>query len=165
MAEDPPTVLHIGVIDVKYRYDQEKLVKKGKPSKRRRGVSKSITTGAVAEILEAKYSLAEKFFEGNKSWITNEINKSLELGFEAVMTGAPLSHDPYGAATAKIEEAFKDAISLREFDNFIPGVPTKASLDGVNHRLAHPFSKSNPKPRPSFRDTGLYSANIKVWVK
>jgi hypothetical protein len=44
------------------------------------------------------------------------------------------------------------------------GVPTKAALKGINHRLRHPYRKSNPR-RPSFVDTGLYVASFRAWME
>lgn len=156
--------LHLGVSDIPYRYDQQQVGKSGRVLKKRKIVAKSITTGEVAERLEEHYHLMEKFYQGNEEWIDSTLAKSLDSSLEAILSGAPVTQDPYGPAASEIEKAFKEAISLQEFDYFIPGVPTQASLKGVNHRLAHPYAKGNPQ-RPSFRDTGLYQSSIKVWVE
>jgi len=44
----------------------------------------------------------------------------------------------------------------------IPGVPTKAALRGVNHRLKHPYRRRGA--RPSFVDTSLYMSSFKAWA-
>lgn len=154
--------LHFGVIDIAYSYRQ---------AGRRKKVNLSTTTGEVADRLEEKYHLFEDFYRENEAMIADELTKSLEGALEAVMSGAPVTQDPYGAATSKIEDAFKTALATNAFDWRIPGVPTAASgrvpairLGGINHRLKHPYSQDNP-PRPSFIDTGTFQSSMKVWVE
>jgi hypothetical protein len=72
--------------------------------------------------------------------------------------------DPWARGMGKIEQRFRDFISLREVERVgIPGVPTKAALRGISHRLLHPYARSNQR-RPSFRDTGLYMNSFRAWV-
>ena len=78
--------------------------------------------------------------------------------------GAPPSDDIYAGAGAEIEELFRKFLSQKELDGYYPGIPTKASLDGVNHRLAKPNAKGNT-PRPSFIDTGLFESAFRSWVE
>ena len=65
-------------------------------------------------------------------------------------------------AESEIETAFKLFLGQQEMNGVVPGVPTKAALKGVNHRMLHPYAKRGP--RSSFIDTGLYQANFKVWM-
>lgn len=165
------TILHFGVIDHPYTYKQQTLTKKGKIAKKMRTVKVSVTTGQVADWIEEEYSLMERFYEDNKQRIGDELTKSVEDAMEAVLSGAPVTQDPYGSATSELEDLFKKTLSSNGFDGKIPGVPTVASgrvpsvrKGGVNHRLVHPFAKSNPA-RPSFIDTGNYESSFKVWVE
>jgi hypothetical protein len=64
----------------------------------------------------------------------------------------------------EIEAAFRQFLEQQEMDGRVDGVPTKASLKGVSHRLKRPNAKDNPT-RPSFIDTGLYSASMKAWTE
>ena len=79
------------------------------------------------------------------------------------MMGGNVETNIAAGAESKIENMFKKAISGKEFDSLIPGVPTEAAKRGVNHRLAHPYAKRGP--RPSFLDTSLYSSSFKSWVE
>lgn len=163
--------LHFGVIDIPYTYKQQTLTKKGKIAKRMRTIKVSTTTGEVADWIEEDYHLMEHFYEDNKDKIADELTKSLDGAMEAVLTGAPVIQDPYGAATSELEDLFKKTLMMSGFDGRIPGVPTVASgrvpsvrKGGVNHRLARPYAKSNPA-RPSFIDTGTFESSFKMWVE
>lgn len=166
------TALVFGNIDIPYAYDQEQLSKKGKVLKKKKKVTKAITTGDVAAILEDHYQIYETFFELNKQTIGSELAKSYVGAFHRLhATG--VAADPGMAAMSDIEAKFKQFLTDRvmETQQLVTAsahssrqVPTQAALDGVNHRLAHPYAKSNPR-RPSFVDTGLYSATSKVWLK
>lgn len=163
--------IHFGVIDHPYAYVRQLLSKKGKPLKRGQKVELSTTTGEVAERLEERYAIFENFYARERQYIEEQIMESLEGAAESLLSGAPPTHDPFGAATSAIEDRVKRDIMNNAFDWNIPGVPTAASgrvpairQGGVNHRLAHPYSKDNP-PRPSFVDTGNFEASIKVWIE
>lgn len=149
-------VLHLGVTEQSYgdvaTKDGNKITA-GAPS-----------TGDVAQWLEDKYGLMQAFFNAHETDIAGALEQSVGDTLEALLMGAPPQADAFGAGASKIEEMFKDFISSREAEQVgIPGTPTGAALRGVNHRLKHPYSKSNPR-RPSFRDTGLLQASAKVWV-
>lgn len=163
--------IYFGVIDHPYAYEQQRLSKKGKPLKRGQKVTSSVTTGEVAEHLEEKYHLFESYYAANQEFVDGEIIKSLEGSIESLMLGAPPTNDPFGAATSVIEDSIKRVIISNEFDWLVDNVPTAASgrvpsirQGGVNHRLAHPYARSNP-PRPSFVDTGNFESSIKVWIE
>lgn len=102
------------------------------------------------------------FYRVHEGMVAKAIESSLDGAMEALLMGKTV--DPWGRATQAIEARFKDFISSREAERIgLPGVPTKAALTGVNHRLAHPYRRSNPR-RPSFRDTGLFMQSFKSWV-
>ena len=141
-------VLHIGVLEQVYRTATAK--------------AGAITTGDVASILEAKYGLFSAFYKSREQSIADNMALSMKGALEALVMGHRV--DPWGAGTQNIQKEFRDFISTKEAERVgLPGVPTKAALKGVNHRLKHPYRKGNPR-RPSFRDTGLMSASCRAWV-
>lgn len=158
-------ILHLGVVDVPYvdkeaPAAQRKRIKAGKPP-----AANELTTGDVAEILEDKYHVMEVFYEVHKDDIAKDLEKSVEGALETIMMSGPSDVDPFGDATSKIDERFTDFLTNREMEKLgYPGVPTQAALDGVNHRLKHPYAAKN-KRRPSFVDTGLYLASFKSEVE
>jgi hypothetical protein len=149
-------LLHLGVIDIPYAD-----APKSRRSKTARGTQ---TTGDVAGWLEARYHVMETFFELHDQDVANDLANGLSGALENMMTGrSPLSADPFLGATSAIEDRFKKFLSDREMEQIgYPGVPTMAAQMGVNHRLKRPY-KRRPA-RPSFVDTGLYSASFKSWV-
>lgn len=167
-------VLHLGVIDVPYVEKEpegrrkKRLAKNAKrvlPEKLRHPKATEKTTGDVATILEAKYGVMGAFYENNELAIVADLEVSLRDSLEGLIAGGqPIGLDPFGDATSKIEEKFKDFLSSREAERVgIEGTPTRAARRGVNHRFKHPYAKGNPR-RPSFIDTGLYQASMKAWV-
>lgn len=156
--------LHLGVVDVPYKEPTLKVERYGVTS------VASITTGDVASILEAEYHPMEIYFNLHERDVALALEDGLAGVLESLLTGAPLTLDLFGSATAKIEEGFKAFLSNGEMEALgYPGVPTAASgktdkrKGGVNHRLKHPYASDNPS-RPSFIDTGEYQASFKVWV-
>ena len=122
-----------------------------------------VTTGDVAEILEAKYHVIELFYQE----LGDDVSKTLELSaaraIQDLFAGAPpRSVSLTAEAEGEIEAAFRLFLDQRELDGVVPGVPTQAAIRGVNHRLKHPYKKSNPE-RPSFVDTGTYQQSFKAW--
>ena len=164
--------LVMGVVDFPYAYDREQIGKSGKVLKKKAKVKLSITTGEVASILEANYSPMESYFILHKKEIAEWLAESAMAAFrQQHITGSVT--DPSTKAMGLIEDGFKKFLSTREFESVpVPSlrsahssrrVPTQAALDGVNHRLAHPYAKSNPR-RPSLIDTGLYQSAFKAWI-
>ena len=167
MANGP--VLHLGVQDIPYTANpanakppRARKARQGKQRPRRsRPATPNTTTGDVAEILEAKYGLFSTFVEHHEANIMQAVAESARDVLEARLMGAPATIDAFGAAVSKIEKMMKDWVSTQEVESVgIPGVPTKAALDGINHRLK---SKRGER-RPSFIDTGLLEASFKSWV-
>lgn len=140
--------LHLGVIDQPYRSSSKKVG--------------AMTTGAVADILESRYEIMQTFARVHWPTIENAIEGSLQGALETLLMGRKF--DPWGRGMQAIQTKFRRFISSGEAERSgIPGTPTKAALRGVNHRRAHPYAKGNGR-RPSFRDTGLYSASFVSWI-
>ena len=139
--------LHLGVLVQPYRA---------------RGKTGAVTTGDVARWLEERYGIMQAFYRVHGDDVSQAIEQSLGGAMESLLMGQQV--DPWGRGTQAIQAAFRKFISSREAERVgIPGTPTKAALRGVNHRLRHPYAKRN-RPRPSFRDTGLYEASFRAWV-
>ena len=144
------TVLHLGVLDIPYTAGTKKVA-----------VS---TTGDVAEWLEDKYHVYQHFFEAHGVEIAEELTQSLKDFFEDQLSGSPANAVSFTAAESEIKHLFTKFIDTKEMDRLgYPGIPTKASLAGVNHRMKHPYAKRGP--RPSFKDTGTYEAAFKAWLE
>lgn len=139
------TKIHLGVTDIPY-------ATKGH----------SITTGAVAQILEDRYGLFSAFVAMHEKVIQHDIENALRGSLEnMIVRGAP-SKVPLATALSDIEELFRDAISMQSYDFKLPGVPTQAALRGVNRRMKRPYVRRGP--RPSFRDTGTLMNSFRAWV-
>ncbi|HUZ33890.1 MAG TPA: hypothetical protein VMV19_17550 [Xanthobacteraceae bacterium] len=146
--------LHLGVIDLPYVDDSG-------TAKKRKAKVVIETTGDVAEILEKKYGVMQHFFDAHGDEIASALEESLAGSLETLLMGGPSSIDLYASAAAKIEERFHRFLESKEMDAMgVPGVPTLASLLGISHR----FKRKRGPPRPSFIDTGAYSANFKIWL-
>lgn len=163
--------LNLGVIDVNYvegdgLSSQRKRIAKARQGKQRirkgnGGLTPNESTGDVADILENKYALFTVFFELCEEEIMGYLADALEGTIDDLLSGAPLSNNPYGAATERIVLRFRKFIENEEMDETgTPGVPTKAALQGVNHRL----NIKHGARRPSFRDTGLMEASFAAWM-
>ena len=153
------TTLHLGVVEFPYAHEPPEAKAKAKPSD-----TPNVTTGDVAEILEEKYHVMRIFFELHAKEITKTLESGLSASLEALLSGAPPPKNAFQGAEEKIGEQFRQFLSSKEMEKIgYPGVPTKAALAGVNHRLKHPYAKTN-KPRPSFIDTGLYQKSFRAWV-
>lgn len=133
--------LHLGETDIPYQED-------------------SATTGDVAEILERKYHIFQSFVALHGSEIAEAMGEAMQDSLENVLMGAPPVGNPLLAAESRIETLFRDMLSNRELERLgIPGVPTKAALEGRSKR----FKRRKGPPRPSFIDSGQMQAAMKVW--
>lgn len=161
--------LSLGVTDIPYAWGQKagggiSAAKAMSAARKGTGTGGGKTTGDVAEILEAKYGLFSKFVEMHAPVIQHEIENSLRGHLESVLMGKPIGDTAtaFAAATAGIEELFRDALTMQSYDFRIPGVPTQAALSGVSHRFKHPYAARGP--RPSFIDTGLLVSSFRSWT-
>lgn len=164
-------VLHLGVIDVPYanqaqpeKVPQAKKGKKNKPLKPKLE-SGTQTTGDVAEILEKKYGIMDTFQFAHLPDIASELEDSLAGALLTLMMGGQPDPNPFAKAESAITTMFKKFLDNGEVEHMgIEGVPTQAALDGVSHRLKHPYAKGNPR-RESFIDTGGYHDHFTCWVE
>ena len=119
-----------------------------------------IAVGEVADFLEAKYQVIERFTTDNEKKIKAMAKAQSERNAHNVVKGRKPNLQPL---FDEIKQTFRTYITSKSLDGRVRGVPTLASLRGVNHRLKRPYAKKNP-PRPSFFDTGLYVRSFKAWV-
>lgn len=155
------TSIVFGVIDLPYADAQSyKTLKARKPKVVR---SSSLTTGDVAEILEAQYQVMGHFVEYHGKEIADDLEDSYAKALNAILDGAPPTFNPAGAAVSAIQNRFREFLYNREMDNKVPGVPTEAAKKGQSKRFKRASKKR--KDRPSFIDTGLYEASFIVWVE
>lgn len=130
-----------------------------------KAASGSQTTGDVAEWLENKYHIMEIFATVHSNDIAKELENSVAGALESLMMGAPPRDDAFASAASKIKTGFQTFLLSGEMEHLgYPGVPTGAALKGIDHRLKHPYAKSNSR-RVSFSDTGLYETSSRVWVE
>lgn len=155
--------LHLGVIDLPYTASP--------PKRRKRRSASTVTTGDVAGWLENKYHVMEIFYEQHADDIVGkELINSLQGYVQSLMQGAPLTIDPFGTATSKIEDGLKQFIISGEMDSLgYPGVPTKAAQDrSAGRRRGARFKSARAtatgQKAVSFYDSGLYEGSIKSWV-
>lgn len=149
------STLHLGVTDLPYSEPPRTSPKAPKGDNAR-------STGDVAEILEAKYHIMEHFYQLHGEEIGALLADSAAGALETLMSGGPAAISLGAAGNSKIEQLFKVFITSKEMDALgYPGIPTKASILGVDHRKKG--GKGSPG-RPSFRDTGLYETSFKSWT-
>jgi hypothetical protein len=124
------------------------------------------TTGDVAEILEARYGIMEKFWELHGEEIADMIAEAMQAKLENVLMGAPVEVDDIlsEADLGKVAQKFRDFLDNKELDGIVPGVPTQAARSGVSHRMRSTRAVGRD-PRPSFIDTGEYQAAFQAWLE
>lgn len=162
--------LHLGVLDLPYveapppaKKPPKRAPRRPRPHKAHAKKFSNNTTGDVAEILEAKYHVMELFWELHQDDIAEDFADSLSGAIETFIMGGPVNFDVTGTATSRIEDRFKQMLSLRELDALgYPGIPTAAAEHGVSHRFKR--ARQKRAARPSFVDTGLYASSFKAWV-
>jgi hypothetical protein len=156
-------IVQLGVHDVAYAAQFHRWASRKRASAAQAAYGKGKTTGDVAQILEAKYHLIEKFYELNRDIIADAVKESISGAITNIMAGQPGHVVLTAQAVSDIETRFKHSLSLRAYDGVIAGVPTKASLAGVSHRFAKPYAKR--PSRPSFIDTGVFQVHFAAWVE
>lgn len=150
------TKLVLGVVNIPYG---------DTPGKRKKNKKSGVTTLAVAELLEKEYHIMQHFWDKRGDKIADNLAKAYLNALKSRMMGGPATLDPAGSALSQTSVMFDKFISNREIEKMgIAGIPTKAAKRGVNHRLAHPFAKGNPR-RSSFDDTGLYKSSFRAWLE
>jgi len=156
--------LHLGVVDVPYM-QAPKAPRRGRKrigAKPKKMVAGTQTTGDIAEKLEARYHVMEHFVQLHSAdVIAPALEKGLAGALETMMMGGQPTPALFASAEGIIEEGFRRMIEAKELDRLgYPGIPTRASLDGVSHR----FKIKRGPVRPSFIDTGQYLAAFKTWA-
>jgi len=167
--------LHLGFEDHSYvdRYAKTSPLAPSVKKKRQKTLTQSQeaygqgkTTREVAEELEKKYGVVEKFVELEEDFLIAMVEDKMEEDLNELLA---MSHPTRGIKgfstkeTDKIVDRFRRDLSAKKFDGLLPGVPTTASLRGVSHLHSHPYAKR--APRPSFIDTGMYSRSFTAWVE
>lgn len=163
-------ILHLGVTDVPY--NPSPITPERAARRRPRGGvrwrpprrASSTSTGAVAEILEHRYSLFSMFATFHGKDVEDLVAEYVQGKLENALTGAPYEATRLDDPIQSLEQVFRKALDDREFDGRIAGVPTQAARRGVNHRLAHPYARGNPE-RPSFIDTGQLQTSLRIWLE
>lgn len=156
------TTLHLGTVDLPYVLNETPAQMRKRIKKRPHPEAGQKTTGDIAEILEAKYHVMEHFWEIHGAEIVEAGAEGLVQALENQVMGAPIEQNPYGEMESAIKRKFDDFITNKEMDRLgVPGVPTKASLEGRSSRFKKGKGK---KGRPSFVNTGLYLSSFAAWV-
>lgn len=135
----------------------------------------STGTGDVAEFLEKKYGIIERFVDKHGEDIQTALEESFVNAFEDTVRGFP-GRPAYASGLQKIQIMMKRWLSTQEIEGSgIPGVPTKAALMGKSSRFKSGLNQVSMKKfnkgirqgarRPSFIDTGLYEASMKAWIE
>lgn len=123
----------------------------------------AVNTAEVARILEDEYGVMQTFVDLHMGGIANSLTQAVADSLDEQMMGLPGSGAVYQEAMEEIQSAFRQFLDNEEYPaQGNPQVPTQAALDGVNHRLKHPYASDN-LPRPSFIDTGLYQGSFRAW--
>lgn len=141
--------LHLGVVDLPYDSPD------------------GMTTGEVAEILEAHYGIIETFYERHSADIVKLLEESIAGALETRLMGGPTSGNLLAGAESGIEELFRKFLSDREIEQPARGVrpytiPTMAAVLGFSARFKGKINKAGR--RPSFIDTGLYQSSFRAWM-
>lgn len=141
--------LAFGVIDIMYAFSY------GEDT-----VDPTITTGDVAEILEEKYGIMSCFFEMYEEQINAIIIDTITDAFTDAFDGLPVDLPTLlTASLPEIHVLFEEFILTKKMDGKVDGVPTKRSIDGINHRKK---LRSIDPYRPSFLDSRLYMSSFRA---
>ena len=131
---------------------------------------KKQTTGEVAEYLEDRYGIIQKFYDLNESEILDDLSDALSDALEDFANGNPLP--PIDLIMSENlgdrAEKFRDFLDTGEVERVgIPGTPTKRSLQRISLRFKEKKTRKGQKSvaRTSFLDTLFYRNSFKIWVK
>ena len=107
----------------------------------------------VLEILEDKYHVMGVFYDIYGQEIADSVTEGLAGALENIMSGAPVTIDPFGSAMSEIETKFNKYIDDEEIaQSGQSGVPTEAALKGTSLRRKKKYARG-PR-RPSFVFSG-----------
>ena len=134
------------------------------------------TSYTVGKELEEKYQLFSKFAEYDMSNIVKMLSESAAGALETMQITGQMPPDPFAAAGEEITDSFKKFIQNETLASMgVPGVPTKAALEGRTLRTKGGKNVSKVKKgqqfkeivgarRPSFIYSGVLQSSLKVWV-
>ncbi len=143
--------LNLGVFDVAYTAEPTPTGRRKKKS------AGSVTTGDVAEILEAKYGIMQYFFDNHADAIAELVAQRVAGQLENMMMGAP-PPTVDEVLLDKIMDMFKHFLDSEEMRG--AGIPTAAAMKGASKR----FKRRRGPPRPSFIDSGQFQAAFAAWL-
>ena len=133
----------------------------GKGAKIHPGYGAGKNTAEVAQELEEGYKVVEIFWDMYGDSISENLTDAYGDAIQDVINMAEYPKKIVSNTfTQTVEEDFRSYLDYEEH-----GIKTMAAARGVSHLLPHPYSKNNPKPRPSFIDTGLYRSAFRAWVE
>lgn len=128
------------------------------------------TTHEVAEHLEDRYGIIQKFYDLNESEISEDLATAMADALEYFVNGNPLlpidliMNENLGERAEK----FRDFLDTGEVERVgIPGTPTKRSLQRISLRFKSKKTRKGKKSvsRSSFLDTLFYRNSFKIWIE
>lgn len=148
-------MLNLGVIDIpRQEFNEGKPVKTETP----------LMMSDLADILEEEYHIFEHFWQAHHEEISEDIVSAFAQQLWGNRKTASQNVQFLQRALSEAKHRFTRFLTMKEMDGIgYPGIPTQASLAGVNHRMEHPYAKR--PPRPSFVDTSQYLASFIAWIE
>lgn len=147
----------LGVLDVPYNerssFQRVGRRKRDIPKKLR---STSMTTGRLADILEARYGITQFFLDAHGEEVIGNILEAHAENLARPKTGVGSRTDHLKKALADGEARFRKMLMDREMDGAVEGVPTAAA------EIGRRTGRSRRPGRPSFVDTGLYRDSFRM---
>lgn len=120
-----------------------------------------LTTGDVAEFLEAKYHPFEIFFELHADEIGEYMAEALAGAVKTFLETGVSPINPLAQSESSIKAAFEKFLSEGELETLgFSGIPTQAAIEGRSHRFA---KGRKPQRRVSLIDTGLFQTSSYMW--
>jgi hypothetical protein len=151
--------ISLGVLDVPYNRQSSYRSVGRRSAPRRVRKFATITTGELADILEAKYGITEFFLEEHGEEFIKDILEGYAENLARPEKGRGSKTDYLGKAVKRGEEMFREMLDNKELDGKRPGVPTNAA------ELGFRFGRKTSAGRPSFVDTGLYRDSFRIEVE
>lgn len=150
------------MIDIPYVNEETPVERRKRLKKQESKSGDQITTGDVADILEAKYHPYTVFWDNHGQECADKMTEGLVGAMENLLTGAPLNVSPFAEAENFIDSKFKDFITTGEMETLgIEGIPTQAAIDRKSERFKSGKAKNN---RPSLVNTGLWVDSTKTQI-
>lgn len=116
-------------------------------------------TYEVGTQLEKEYGLFSRFAQYNMNSIVKDLEESIGRAIDRLAEGRP--SEAFQMGTQRIEQSFREFLDNETMAQLgIPGVPTKAALQGKSKR----FKGGRGPRRPSFIDSGTLQKSFKAWV-